>query len=43
MQPMIREMANDFIDQFIERGTADVTQELFTPLPAQFNSCVSRA
>ena len=35
MQPMIREMANDFIDQFIERGTADVTQELFTPLPAQ--------
>ena len=35
MQPMIREMANDFIDQFIERGTADVAQELFTPLPAQ--------
>ena len=35
MQPMIEEMANDFIDQFIERGTADVAQELFTPLPAQ--------
>ena len=35
MQPMIREMANDFIDQFIERGTADVSDELFTPLPAQ--------
>lgn len=35
MQPMIEEMTNDFIDQFIERGTADVTQELFTPLPAQ--------
>ena len=35
MAPMIREMANDFIDQFIERGTADVSDELFTPLPAQ--------
>ena len=35
MQPMIREMANDFIDEFIERGTADVSEELFTPLPAQ--------
>ena len=35
MRPMIREMANDFIDQFIERGTADVSDELFTPLPAQ--------
>ncbi len=35
MQPLIREMTTDFIDQFIERGTADVAQELFTPLPAQ--------
>ena len=35
MQPIIREMTTDFIDQFIERGTADVAQELFTPLPAQ--------
>src|SRR5205085_2887838 len=35
MQPIIREMTNDFIDQFIERGTADVSDELFTPLPAQ--------
>ena len=35
IEPMIREMTTDFIDRFIERGTADVTQELFTPLPAQ--------
>lgn len=35
MQPLIREMTTDFIDQFVERGTADVAQELFTPLPAQ--------
>ena len=35
MQPIIEEMTNDFIDQFIERGTADVSDELFTPLPAQ--------
>jgi cytochrome P450 len=35
MQPIITDMTNDLIDQFIERGTADLSDELFTPLPAQ--------
>ncbi|MGO9100825.1 MAG: cytochrome P450 [Mycobacterium sp.] len=35
LQPAITEMANEFIDEFIERGRADVSQELFTALPAQ--------
>lgn len=35
LKPTITEMANDFIDEFIEKGKADVSQELFTALPAQ--------
>ncbi|MCV7280258.1 cytochrome P450 [Mycolicibacterium flavescens] len=35
MQPTIAEMTGDFIDAFIEKGHADLSQELFTALPAQ--------
>lgn len=35
LHPTITQMASDFIDEFIERGTADLSQELFTALPAQ--------
>jgi cytochrome P450 len=32
----LRQMAGEMIDGFIERGEADLSQELFTPLPAQW-------
>lgn len=35
LEPTIAEMANEFIDEFIESGRADVSQQLFTALPAQ--------
>jgi cytochrome P450 len=35
LEPTITEMANDFIDEFIEKGEADASQGLFTALPAQ--------
>ncbi len=35
LKPTITEMANDFIDEFIEKGEADASQQLFTALPAQ--------
>lgn len=35
MEPTIREMANALIDEFIEKGAADASQDLFTALPAQ--------
>lgn len=35
LQPTVIDMANEFIDQFIEVGRADVSQDLFTALPAQ--------
>lgn len=35
LEPTIREIANEFIDEFIETGQADVSQQLFTALPAQ--------
>ncbi|AFC54389.1 MULTISPECIES: cytochrome P450 [Mycobacterium] len=35
LKPDITEMTTAFIDEFIERGRADVSQELFTALPAQ--------
>ncbi len=31
----IRELATELIDEFIEAGTADLSQQLFTPLPAR--------
>jgi cytochrome P450 len=35
LEPRIREIATELIDEFIERGEADLTQELLTPLPAR--------
>ncbi|HWG26725.1 cytochrome P450 [Actinospica sp.] len=35
MEPEIREIANELIDSFIERGEADIVAELTTPLPAK--------
>jgi len=35
LKPTITEMANGFIDEFIEKGEADASQQLFTALPAQ--------
>jgi cytochrome P450 len=35
LEPRIRELATELIDAFIERGHADLSQELFTPLPAR--------
>jgi cytochrome P450 len=35
LEPTITEMANEFIDEFIEKGKADASQDLFTALPAQ--------
>jgi len=32
----LRQMSSEMIDGFIERGEADLSQELFTPLPAQW-------
>jgi cytochrome P450 len=38
----LRQMAGEMIDGFIERGEADLSQELFTPLPAQRVGAVDR-
>jgi cytochrome P450 len=35
MEPRINQLCSDLIDAFIERGEADLSQELFTPLPAR--------
>ncbi|NMD61357.1 UNVERIFIED_ORG: cytochrome P450 [Nocardia globerula] len=35
LEPLIQEVADEIIDGFIENGSADVSQELFTALPAQ--------
>jgi cytochrome P450 len=35
LQPKIDSLTSEFIDEFIERGEADVCNELFTPLPAR--------
>jgi cytochrome P450 len=35
MAPRINEICTELIDSFIERGEADLSQELFTPLPAR--------
>jgi len=35
LEPRIRELATELIDSFVERGHADLSQELFTPLPAR--------
>jgi len=35
LAPRVEEIANDLIDNFIERGEADLGYELFTALPAQ--------
>ena len=35
LEPRIRELATELIDAFIERGHADLSRELFTPLPAR--------
>jgi cytochrome P450 len=35
LEPRIRALATELIDSFIERGHADLSQELFTPLPAR--------
>jgi cytochrome P450 len=35
MEPEIRGIATELIDTFIERGEADITKELTTPLPAR--------
>jgi cytochrome P450 len=34
-EPHIRELATELIDEFIERGECDLSQELLTPLPAR--------
>lgn len=34
-EPVMREIATELIDEFIERGEADLVQELTTPLPAR--------
>jgi cytochrome P450 len=35
MEPRITALCTELIDAFIERGEADLSQELFTPLPAR--------
>ncbi len=35
LEPRVREIATELIDEFIERGHADLSQDLFTPLPAR--------
>ena len=35
-EPWIRKIATELIDEFIERGTADLAQELLIPLPARW-------
>jgi cytochrome P450 len=35
MEPRIQQLCTDLIDAFIERGEADLAQELFTALPAR--------
>jgi cytochrome P450 len=35
MEPRINQICTELIDAFIERGEADLSQELFTPLPAR--------
>lgn len=35
LEPEIRRMANELIDEFIESGEADLVKELTTPLPAR--------
>ncbi|HEX4189498.1 MAG TPA: cytochrome P450 [Marmoricola sp.] len=35
LEPAMREIATELIDTFIEKGTADLVQELTTPLPAR--------
>ncbi|NMD61351.1 UNVERIFIED_ORG: hypothetical protein FNL38_102258 [Nocardia globerula] len=35
IDPTIRALTNELIDTFIERGAADLSVELFTPLPAR--------
>jgi cytochrome P450 len=34
LEPQIQEIATDLVDQFIERGNADLAQDLAAPLPA---------
>lgn len=34
-EPRIRALATELVDTFIERGEADISQELLTPLPAR--------
>lgn len=35
-EPRLREIAHELVDEFIERGHCDLTQELLTPLPARW-------
>ncbi|WP_424187005.1 cytochrome P450 [Actinokineospora sp. G85] len=35
MEPVIRDMAADLVDRFVERGECDIVAELATPLPAR--------
>jgi cytochrome P450 len=35
LEPRIRALTTELIDAFVERGHADLSQELFTPLPAR--------
>ena len=35
LEPRIRALTTELIDEFIESGRADLTQQLFTPLPAR--------
>jgi hypothetical protein len=35
LEPRIRELTTELIDAFVERGHTDLSQELFTPLPAR--------
>jgi cytochrome P450 len=35
LEPTIRRMTNELIDEFIESGTGDLVQQLSTPLPAR--------
>ncbi len=37
MEPSIRQMADEFIDEFIESGEGDLVQQLSTPLPAKLS------
>ncbi|MCK0516776.1 cytochrome P450 [Williamsia sp. DF01-3] len=35
LRPQVRQMAQDMVDEFIERGHCDIVAELTTPLPAK--------